>query len=46
MGVDQKIIDQWFDGSGITIDSMADTLEKKNLGKRLLYTWREILLRL
>lgn len=41
VGMDQTVIDQWFDGSGITIGSMADTLEKKSLSKRLLYTWRE-----
>ena len=39
--MDQTFIDQWFDGSGITIGSMADTLEKKSLSNRLLYTWRE-----
>ncbi len=37
VGEDQKIIDQWFDDSGITIGNMADTLERKNLSKRLLY---------
>lgn len=41
VGMDQTFIEQWFDGSGITIGSMADTLEKKSLSKRLLYTWRE-----
>ncbi len=37
----QAIINQWFDDSGITIGSMADTMEKQNLSKRLLYTWQE-----
>ena len=38
VAVDQAVINQWFDDSGITIDSMADTMEKQNLSKRLLYT--------
>ncbi len=38
---DQVVINEWFDDSGITIGSMADTVEKRNRGKRLLYTWRE-----
>ena len=28
VAVDQVVINQWFDDSGITIDSMADTMEK------------------
>ncbi len=38
---DQGTINQWFDDSGITIGSMADTMEKQNLSKRLLYSWHE-----
>lgn len=38
MGFDQTFINEWFDNSGIIIDSLANTLEKKNLGKQLLYT--------
>lgn len=41
VGVNQAIINQWFDNSDIKIGSMADTLDKQNLSKRLLYTWRE-----
>ena len=41
VAVDRAVINQWFDDSGITIGSMADTLEKQNLSKRLLYTWQE-----
>ena len=41
VAVDQAVINQWFDDSGITIGSMADTMEKQNLNKRLLYTWQE-----
>lgn len=43
--VNQTIINEWFDNSGITIDSMADTLEKKNLSKPLLYTWQDCFLK-
>ena len=38
---DQGVVNEWFDNSGITIGSMADTMEKQNRSKRLLYTWRE-----
>ncbi len=38
---DQVVMNKWFDDSGITIGSMADTVEKQNQGKRLLYTWWE-----
>ncbi len=41
VAVDQAVINQWFDDSGITIGSMADTMEKQNLSKKLLYTWQE-----
>lgn len=41
IAVDQAVINQWFDDSDITIGSMADTMEKQNLSKRLLYTWQE-----
>ena len=41
VAVDQAVINQWFDDSGITIGSMANTMEKQNLSKRLLYTWQE-----
>lgn len=41
VAVEQAVINEWFDDSGITIGSMANTVEKQNLGKRLLYTWRE-----
>ena len=41
VAVDQAVINQWFDNSGITIGRMANTLEKQNLSKRLLYTWQE-----
>lgn len=35
---DQVVINEWFDNNGITIGNMADTVEKQNLSKRLLYT--------
>ena len=38
---DQIVVNNWFYDSGITIGSMADIVEKQNLSKRLLYTWRE-----
>lgn len=38
---DQIVIHKWFHDSGITINSMADIIEKRILDKRLLYTWRE-----
>ena len=38
---DQSEVDNWFQGSEITIGSEADTLERKILAKRLLYTWRD-----
>ena len=41
VAVDQAVINQWFDDSGITISNMADTMEKQNLSKRFLYTWQE-----
>ncbi len=41
VAVDQAVINQWLDDSGITIGSIADTMEKQNLSKRLLYTWQE-----
>ena len=37
----QVVMNNWFDNSGITIGSMADTVEKQNLNNRLLYIWRE-----
>ena len=41
--VDQGVINQCFDDSGIIIGSMADTMENENLGKKLLYTLQECL---
>ena len=41
VAVDQAVINQWFDDSGITISSMADIMEKHNLSKKLLNTWQE-----
>lgn len=40
-GTDQVVVNEWFDNDDITIGSMMDTMEKQNLSKRLLYTWRE-----
>lgn len=38
---DQGLIDQWFDESEITVGPVADTLERRDLVKRLLYTWKD-----
>ncbi len=38
---DQGLVDRWFDESEITVGPVADTLERRNLAERLLYTWKD-----
>ena len=35
------VIEAWFKGSKITIGPMANTAEKMERSKRLLYTWKD-----
>lgn len=41
VAMDQVVVNEKFENSGIIIDSIADKRKKQNLNKRLLYTWRE-----
>ena len=37
----QEEIDMWFQESEITIGTVADTLEKQAIARRLFFTWRD-----
>ena len=37
----QELIDQWFSKSEIIVRSITNTLKRRNLVKRLLYTWKD-----
>ncbi|KAF5855627.1 hypothetical protein ETB97_008862 [Aspergillus alliaceus] len=39
--VDQAIVDEWFNGSNITIGPAADTEERVRQAKRLFYMWKD-----
>jgi hypothetical protein len=39
--IDQATIDDWFETSGISIGTIADTEAKRQRAKRLLYTWKD-----
>lgn len=36
----QHVIDEWFNKSGITINIIADTIEKVQIIQRMLFTWK------
>lgn len=38
----QAVVDDWFEKSGITIGSLADTAERVTRARCLLYTWKDV----